>query len=216
MRFKQIKYVFFALICMCVTPLITHAECDYQRQAELSRLASNVQFSYNYDSNMNFTINITNVTDDIYVSYLNPSTLSYESLYGAGEKNIQVVSGTSLKFVIYSNDHNCPGEELMTKYITTPNYNVFSNYDECKQYPNFKYCQVWLSTSITHEQFQSEFNNYTKSVESNKKSQVDKSAFWDEIVTFFEDNTPILIFGAVLIGILIITIIVVKLLRRKH
>ena len=71
MKVKQIKYVIFALMCMCVTPLITHAECDYQRKAELSRMASNVQFSYTYDENIDFTVNITNIIDDIYVSNIN-------------------------------------------------------------------------------------------------------------------------------------------------
>ena len=66
MRFKKIKYVLFTLICMCVTPLITHAECDYQRQAELARLASNVQLTYTYNSDSGFQVIMTNLTSDLY------------------------------------------------------------------------------------------------------------------------------------------------------
>lgn len=213
---KQIKYVIFVLICMCVTPLITHAECDYQRQAELSRLASNVQFSYNYDNSANFTINITNITDDIYVSYFNPSSLSNEILSGIGEKNIQVGAGTTLNFEIYSNDPNCSGNLLLNKYITTPTYNSFSTYDECQQFPNFKYCQLWLNTTLTDKQFETEFTKYKTIRETKKVANSSDEGFWQVLVNYFENNRAVLTIGFVFIIMLIISLILIKLLRRKH
>ena len=59
----RVKYVICALICMCVTPTFVHAKCDYQRQAELSRIASNVQLAYTYDST-EFTVFVSNLTID--------------------------------------------------------------------------------------------------------------------------------------------------------
>ena len=63
----RVKYVICALICMCVTPTFVHAKCDYQRQAELSRIASNVQVAYTYDS-VEFTVFVSNLTSDLYIT----------------------------------------------------------------------------------------------------------------------------------------------------
>lgn len=215
MGFKQIKYILFTLICIFATPLVTHAECDYQRQAELSRLASNVQFSYTYDSNMNFTINVTNITDDIYVSYFNPGNLLSETLSGSGEKNIQAGAGVTIDFEIYSNDSNCKGDKLLTKYVSTPSPNRFYQFDECKKYPNFKYCQLWLNTAIDINQFKEEFNKYEASLNQKDTNETSNSSVLDEILLFMEDHSFVLIFGFSLIILLIVTIIIIKVVRRR-
>ena len=215
MKVKQIKYVIFALMCMCVTPLITHAECDYQRKAELSRMASNVQFSYTYDENIDFTVNITNIIDDIYVSYFNPGTLSNKILNGVGEKSINIVSGTSLKFEIFSNDSGCKDDLLLTKYITVPFYNSFNSYDECQMYPNFKYCQLWLNTSITNEQFDNAFKQYISVIEKKKKVNKIDNSIINKIVTFFQENEYMIIYGLILIIIFVVSIVIIRFMRRK-
>lgn len=215
MRVKQIKWVIFALMCMCVTPLITHAECDYQRKAELSRIASNVQLSYTYDSNYHFNIIITNITDDIYISYFDPGRLTDVKLSGAGEKNIGVTSGASLKFEIFSNDSSCNGDLLLTKYITVPVYNSFNSYDECQKYPNFKYCQLWLNTSITNEQFDNAFSQYTTELEEIRKKDDVEISIFDKIITFFNDNSYIIILGFTFLAIFVLGIVVIKIIRRK-
>ena len=89
MRVRHIKYVICALICMCVTPTFVHAKCDYQRQAELSRIASNVQVAYTYDS-VEFTVFVSNLTSDLYI------TDNYgREYYGDGkEKVFKFASGT--------------------------------------------------------------------------------------------------------------------------
>ena len=46
---RYIKYVVFTFICMIFVPLVSYADCDYQREAELSRIASNVQINYTYE-----------------------------------------------------------------------------------------------------------------------------------------------------------------------
>lgn len=219
MRFKQIKYVIFALICMCVTPLITHAECDYQRQAELSRLASNVQFSYNYSMSegLVFTLYINNLTDDIYI------VDSYGQRFsGAGEKIVLYSpsrvsgfqSGDQVRYEIYSNDSNCSGSLLMTKYVNFPVFNTYSNLDECKQNPNFKYCQIWLNTnSLTYEQFVNELNA-TQSSTTAEAEELDQSIF-DEILTFL--NRPsIIIVGSILLILVLISVFIYILGKSRY
>lgn len=169
---KKIKYVIFVFICMCVTPLITHAECDYQRLAELSRLASNVQFSYTYDlsQGLTFTLYVTNLTNDIYVidDYGN-------RFYGLGEKSLLYSAadvsgfqnGDRIAFNFYSNDNNCKNEAITTRYVSFPYYNAYSTLEECQLHPNFKYCQVWMDvTGVNYEKFTSELNKYLANTET--------------------------------------------------
>ena len=219
MKFKQIKYVFFAVICMCVTPLVTHAECDYQRQAELSRLASNVQMSYTYDvaNGVNFTLYMTNLTNDVYIVDEFGNTFS-----GVGEKSMLYSSsnvsgfqqGKQVGFEIYSNDNNCKDYLIMNKYINFPKFNAYSTLDECKQHPNFKYCQMWVDTSsITYDQFIDELNKSTSSsqtVEAEAEENV-----WDEVITFLT-QPHIVIVGSILIILVLISVVVWKIIGRKR
>ena len=65
------KTILFIIAIALVLPFSVKAECDYEREAELSRIASNVQFSYTYRMNNNgslvFDVNIINVPEDIYI-----------------------------------------------------------------------------------------------------------------------------------------------------
>ena len=66
----RIKYLFVFVFCMVITPFMVHADCNYERTAELSKLASNVNFSYTYmieKDNIKYTVNAINIANDIYV-----------------------------------------------------------------------------------------------------------------------------------------------------
>lgn len=206
LRVKKFKYMFFALICMCVTPLITNAECSYQRLAELSRLASNVQVTYTYDGS-GFTIYMTNLTDDLY------SIDNYgDIISGGAERTFNYYSGT-ISFDIFSNDSSCYGEKLLTKSITLPTINVESFRDECKQFPNFKYCQLWGDFSVSNEQFISELNSYKQELDDKKNSEIDEQfVVWNIILETIKNNIFMLIFFGVIIMLTIIYLYV----KRKN
>lgn len=207
MRVKQIKYVIFALICMCVTPLITHAECDYQRLAELSRLASNVQLSYTYSEESGFQITMTNLTNDLYAT-----NIYGQRIDGGAERVFEAVSG-SYNYDIYSNDSNCPGEFLLRKSINLPVRNSYSYYDECKQYPNFKYCQMWSNISVTHEQFMEELNQYKGNVEEMKDQlTTEKVSIFDTLLEVLGANWFMFVF----LGVVVLLTLVIFFVKKKH
>lgn len=209
MRVKQIKYVFFALICMCVTPIITHAECDYQRQAELSRIASNVQVAYTFDS-VEFTVFVSNLTPDLYM------TDNYgREYYGDGkEKTFHFASGT-INFDIHSNDPNCKGEKLLRKSITLPTINLFATYPECNQYPNFKYCQNWGVLGISDEQFYSEFNKYKQELSQRLIHNADgKFNILESILEVLDNNKYMIMFLGIVGGITLIAVFIKKKLHK--
>ena len=207
MRVKQIKYVIFALICMCVTPLITHAECDYQRLAELSRLASNVQLSYTYSEENGFQITMTNLTNDLYAT-----NIYGQRIDGGAERVFESVSG-SYNYDIYSNDSNCPGEFLLRKSINLPVRNSYSYYDECKQYPNFKYCQMWSNISVTHEQFMEELEQYKGNVEEMKDQlTTEKISIFDTLLEVLGANWFMFVF----LGVVVLLTLIIFFVKKKH
>lgn len=205
MRYR-LKYLLFTFLCIFAIPLITHAECDYQRQAELSRLASNVQLSYVY-SNNTFIITMTNLTSDLYV------TDNYGQVYyGDGkDKTFEFYSGT-INFDIYSNEAGCRGQRLLRKTVSLPALNIFAFYPECNQYPEFKYCQNWGNFSLTSEQFYSEFNKYKQqATEERVTAEENKTGVFEMILDVLEANKYMLIF----LGSVVILTVIVWLVKKK-
>lgn len=204
---KQIKYVIFVLICMCVTPLITHAECDYQRQAELSRLASNVQLSYVYNKGTGFQVIMTNLTNDLYAVDMYGQIIN-----GGAERTFSYASGT-VSFDIYATDKSCSDNKLLTKTIDLPILNAYSNSDECKSYPGFRYCQVWGSFSITQEQFTQELEEYKKEVNDSFTIADDGDL---NVLKIILDTLSKNVFMFVFLGSLIIVVIIYLQVKKRH
>ena len=205
------KYLVFAFICLCIMPFAVRAECDYQRYAELSRLASNVQIAYTYDT-AKFTVYVSNLTSDLYI------TDNYgREFYGDGkEKTFNFASGT-INFDIHSNDSDCKGEKLLRKSITLPTINLFATFPECNQYPNFKYCQNWGALGISDEQFYSEFNKYKQELSQNVLYSADlngESDVFDSILDILNNNKYMIIFLGVVGGITLIIVLIKKKLHK--
>jgi hypothetical protein len=198
----KIKYVLLLFVFMGVFPLMTHAECDYQREAELSRIASNVQVSYSYDENANFTVTVNNITNDIYLTNGYNQTIS-----GVNEYTQTTTSGVTIEYNIYSNDNNCKGEFITSKYVTTPTYNAFADYDECKMYPEFKYCQKWSAISLTYKEFQDALQKYKTSKVANNTVSQKKDSILDKALSILnEQKIMIIIIAACIIVIIIFKI----------
>ncbi len=158
------KYLIIFIICFFLNPIISNAECSYERQAELSKIASNVQIAYSYENDMGnpvFSVNIINITNDIYVLD------NYGNSFKTFESSFNYSKGTTVNFEIYSNDSSCYGEKLLTKYINIPEINQFALTEECEKYPTFKLCQLWLDTSnISYDDFRKSIENYSNKIEN--------------------------------------------------
>lgn len=207
--FKWIKFVCFSLLCLSVFPLITHAECGYQRQAELSRIASNVQFSYNYqfvDHYPQFMVTATNLTNDIYM------VDNYGTVFsGKSEIMGTYKDGNTITFTFYSNDTNCHGEEISKSYVNLPEFNPRYNSEDCKLYPNFSLCQMWTTTSFSAEQFENQLSIYKKNNDIKYTPHKEKESIWKVILTFVFDN----ILRFVVFGVILLILVVMFVYNRK-
>jgi len=203
------KYLFVFLGSLFMFPLVSNAACSYERQAELSKIASNVQFSYTYDeSDSNgviMKIIVNNITNDIYVKN------SFDQILQAPEDIQRYPGADSYSFGIYSNDSNCRGELILTKYITLPTYNRYSSYQECEKNPEFEYCQIWVNTThLSKSDFEEELKSTLQSEESNDKNVLGNGLSTEKIIEILKQYYYIII----AIIILVVAIIINKKLKR--
>jgi len=204
------KYLLVFLGSLFLFPLVSNAECSYERQAELSKIASNVQFSYTYEYNtdngviMNIITN--NITNDVYVVNEHNQTLQ------APEDIRRYPGAKSYSFEIYSNDPNCKGELLLTRYISLPTYNRYSEYQECKTHPEFEYCQIWLNTAdLTKSGFDEKLNSQLQSENVNDDSELEEKLTVEQILELLKQHYYIFI----AIIILIIAVIINQKLKKR-
>ena len=208
----KIKFILFTLIILAFPCFMhVHAECSYERQAELSRIAGNVQFSYTYEldeinNRALFSINISNVPSDIYIQD------DFGDRYTQFENTITTYTQGEKNFEIYSNDANCYGELLLTKRLDLPIYNMFYGYDECKENKDFVYCSLWGNyATITKDVFNKELNLYKAQKESTYKGDINKQNDFEKILELLKQNYYIFI----IITVLILAIVLYKKIGGK-
>ena len=195
---KYVRYIFAFCVCLFLWPLTSHAECNYERVAELSKIAGNVKINYNYtlkSGTPSFVINIVNITDDIYVS----DGINH---YTNNEVQIESGSGVSQSFKILSRDPNCYGEELLTKYINLPDFNIYYYDNKCKNNSSI-YCGPWIDMSDTT------LADFYSLLQENKKLRTNDIVV-EETISFVE-----IIKVTILIIILIVIIVFDRIKLRK-
>lgn len=191
------KYALVTIGIMFIIPFTVKADCSYEREAELSKIATNVQFSYTYDDQANFTITMTNLTDDIYI--INNYGIRFS---GTGEKTESLPSGYKAEYTIYSNDPACYGEKIFTQTINLPEYNNRSNSKFCQENPDFSYCGKWIAGSISTEKFDAAVAEYQQKKTENNTGTEEGINYFDLIIN--DKNFRLLMFGIIIFVILYI------------
>ncbi len=203
------KFVLVFLGSMFMFPTLSSAQCSYERQAELSRIANNVQFSYNYNTtseHIEFQVNITNLTNDIYLQDNNGTIIS-----GQGERQINYDNVTTISYNIYSKDPSCPNELISTKYVELPTYNHFSSYDDCKKNPDFELCTLWSNNSdLSDENFYGKLERYLQEEQNDTYSEVSNKSLFERIKEEYFVQT-VMVGGSLLV---LLIILVLKRVRR--
>ncbi len=215
------RYFVFLLFCVFMFPLVSHSLCDYQRISELTNIASNVQFSYNYviDGDASFDLNITNITNDIYIvdSYNNVFSGSNEIVKHYSRTEVPgFSSGTNVRYNFYSNDPNCRGEEIVTRYVYFPRYNQYANTEACKINQGFKYCGLWIDTSgIDDITFNDEYLKYVNESSQNNVIDNENVGFLGKVYDFISTNL-ILVLVLMLAFIILLLFYAFKKIKRKR
>ncbi|MBR3210245.1 MAG: hypothetical protein IKF82_08315 [Bacilli bacterium] len=199
----RVKIIAVFLLLLFIFPNNVRAECDNTRLSDLSSIAGNVRLSTTYrlvDNYPIFTVEISNITDDIYLVDGDGTVFTKTS-------NVKdYYHFQSPSYVIYSNDPNCYGFKLLDRSISIPHYNTYSLLDVCKNSPGDSLCSLWgYSGFATEEEFLKAFN---------EKHSTNTLVIDDEIEETTSSSNVYLI---VLVTAIVLTfgIVVLFVVRRK-
>jgi len=146
------------------------AECSVNDKNELLKLANQVTYKYKYTSDNYFKIIFNKMDERIYV--VDHIGLSYTNNQ---ENELAYTGGLTRTFYITAGENTkCPYETIKELSVRLPLYNKFSENEKCKgeKYKDFKYCNKFLYSEITEEQWKKELEKYEK----NLKVEIDDSS----------------------------------------
>ena len=190
---------------------LTYGGCDYSLVARMKSIVNNINLSYDYkivDNQVSFSVTLNNLTDDIYFKDTNSGNIYYYNSTNNGEITIDNYPGFSGSYKFYSNNNDCRGISLGSKYYSFPIYNKYYNDPLCKDIPNYSLCQKWSNVNYSQEEFEklvSEYLNTEDEVEDKITIQYSKS-FFQKMVQFYIEYYWIILGGLILIGITVIVI----------
>lgn len=200
------KKLLFLFVFMLIIPFNVNADCEYTEQRELLDLSQHIDYTYEYSRDIYyFNVTFYNVVPEL--------KLVYNGQNFTGLNNRVVINNltdSDEKVQVYgSNTSNCPNTYIKDVDLNLPVYNVFYESNDCKEYPDFKYCVEFLAEEISEEEFGTELSNYI--VEEDLENYSSESNRENEFLNF---KNIILVFVAMLI-LVVIVIFVVKILKLK-
>ena len=185
---KKLLILFFALMFVSLSS-VKAGTCSDARTLELSSLANNVNVGMEkelrvadeytayetgekyQDTYPAFYITVYNLTKDLNVSITREETkktgyLTYKDIDEDGVLYVDAGFADAVKTFtvkIRSNDSNCKNEVLKTVTVTTPMYNLNSQFDVCQDNMDFNMCKEFTTvdySDITQDQFHEELEKY--------------------------------------------------------
>ncbi len=209
------KYIKFITVILLTLFFITvnAAECDQKELKQLQADAKKLEFVYEpYESEedgLRFKITIYNLNKDI-VALVERDIYSLDfdefkknsdgSYYRDGYQE-----GETVKITVRSYTRDaCSFEKLLTKNIKLPYHNIYYNSEDCKENPDFKYCQnEYVSSHVKDVAFQRELEAYKKANQVEEPKEESNSLMF------------IIIAVVAVIVIVIVTLIIVKVIKKK-
>ena len=191
----------------------SEASCTYKRISDLKKIASNVNITYTYtivDNKASFDIRFANLTNDIYLyDSFNDKKYNVE-----GEVILKnYIDGVKYRFFINSNDKDCKDEQLVTRYVTLPKYNIYYGDPICNGIEDYTLCQKWGSFNINnYDAYQLQIEKYKASLikkEKNTKTE-ETTKINEKFVDFF-----LKYYAFIFTGIIVICLIIIFYLHRK-
>ena len=213
--------------------------CSYDKQKELTKIASNVKFAYEeaqgelepgtygapegedpetyvayYDY---FKIKIINVTDDIYVKLENSvnDEIKYIEYKDTDEGTYTInwedlSSVATFTYTVYSSSKTeCPNEQLYRGVKTIPKFNENYQNVKCLDYPDHSLCKKYITSDISTAKFNEVMEAY---VAEQKKADKEENKKNEEKK---ENNKKLIIIVATSI-IIVVGGVAIVIARKKR
>lgn len=157
---KKFKLIILTLIMLF--PVNTRAlSCDYNEQARLRKIATNVVASYTYEENQDnvtFNVTLTNINSDLYI--VDSITGIRYDYNGTNEITIGGYKpGTNIRYTIYTTKSDCMDSYLSIKYVNLPYYNKYYKDSLCEG-ANYNICSKWQPVTYSYDEFVKKINSY--------------------------------------------------------
>lgn len=178
------------LVCLFVFPLVTNAAtCNSKTMSNISSLANNVNIVYEVDTSKKtpvFTITLSNLTTDMIVFDRNAAK-TYKGFSNTGsELSIKTNTSGSYSFIIYSKQ--CK-EQVATKSVSLPTYNVFYGDKLCDGLDTCDVCQKWYGSNKDRKAFEQGIQECKRKknivVEEEEKPVPQDKAWYESLADIF-------------------------------
>ena len=183
MNKRKIRNLFLILIALFLLPNIkveAASTCTTQEKNNLLQLAYNIKFDYELDNSRMgdslaryYKITVSNIPEQLYIKY-DYSEYKYDkNSETPGIIKIQRMFDTdsTVEFQVFATGQKCNNVFITKRTVRLPHYNVYTECDECQQYPDFKLCDKNYSGEITPQIFSRELEKYKKSIEKKEKKE---------------------------------------------
>lgn len=212
------KIILSTLIAIMLLPVCVKAsDCDYNEQANLRKIASNVTASYDYiesSDSVTFSVTLTNLTSDIYI--VDSATGRTYYYNNSPELTINGYSaGTNIRYSIYASKANCIKEYLTIKYVNLPSYNKYYKDPLCTGLEQYSVCSKWQNINMTYDDFTKTVSAYKNNTTNNNSeaednTQTSSKSIFDYVFEFIISYYLYMVIGASII------IVVVSYIRGKR
>lgn len=176
--------------------------------------------NYKYEKRY-FKIYISNITEDLYVTVKNNKDNKTETYrYSDAVDNVisfeKDVTWDIVNYTInvYAASGDCAGKSLNTINMTTPMYNMYSEYAICEDIPEYYLCKEYISIETNFDDFFSKAESYKdKKSKENETSNEEKKG----IGKFIKEHKGTIIITSIIIIVAggIVTVIIVKKQRSR-
>ena len=174
------KFVIIFLV-LFVVPFNVRAFCSEEQSIHITKLANNINTSVEYDEeNKKFVVAFLNTLSEFMI--VDSSTnKKYQADF---ELIIDDLKSGVHEFKIYDTN-GCFLNEVTTKTVKIPYYNIYYNNKECDNFHNYTYCSKWLDNEITYDEWKLNVSKYKLPEEIEKSTEKDKKSDIETTSNFF-------------------------------
>lgn len=224
------KKIMISIALFFILALNVKAEsCSSKEQYLLNFKASNVIYSIDYEINDSvvYIINVYNIVDGLRITLTNrmnnfSQTYNTASVVNDRIKVYRFNNGNQeTLYLKVFDDGRCGNNLITSQTINLPKFNNYSQYEVCKSYPEYIYCDPLYSNDLTENGFYNKINSYkaslikiedtpTENIEKEETTKVEKEKFVKTKKFLKENWLYILITFGVVATFVILRIIILK------
>ena len=169
---RRYYQIILFMVFIILIPNKVSALCDNNAKARLKSITANVTFATKYvesNNSVNFYITLANLHPEIYIKDATSFKYYYYNSKATNPHELTIsgyLPGRSIKYEFYTKNVGCTGEVLLVRYVTLPPYNRFYSDPLCQGIEDYTFCQKWIKTNLSYNQFKQKIAIYKSNGET--------------------------------------------------